>query len=115
MSERPPCRGEVWTVSPGLDEAGLPMAGRPALVFSVDKFNSGAANLVVILPMTTLQHDLPIHIRVEPPEGGVNEPHFVMCEMIRAIPSRHFLQCQGTLRGDTLALVEESVRILLGL
>ena len=71
MSE--PLRGEIWLVdldpTRGREQAGK----RPALVVSANAFNKGPADLVVVLPITSKAKGIPLHVRVDPPEGGVKD------------------------------------------
>ena len=115
MKRRRPCRGDIWTVN--LDPTkGHEQAGdRPAVVLSVDRFNHGPAGLVIVVPLTSTQRDLPIHIKIEPPEGGLTRTSFAMCEMVRSISMARLDAYWGRLSGQSLASVSECVRILLGL
>lgn len=110
-----PRRGEVWLVdlnpARGHEQAGK----RPALVISVDLFNSGPAGLVVILPVTTKDKKIPLHVKISPPEGGVKVTSFVKCEDIRSVSTERLLAQLGEVSQDTIAAVEDRVRILLGL
>lgn len=60
----------------GREQAG----SRPALVISVDPFNHGPAELVVVLPITSRHQGIPFHVRLTPPEGGVTRESFIKCE-----------------------------------
>jgi mRNA interferase MazF len=66
-----PARGDIWFLdlnpTRGHEQAGV----RPAVVVSADLFDQGPAGLVVVLPMTTTWRRIPLHVSVEPPEGGV--------------------------------------------
>jgi mRNA interferase MazF len=110
-----PRRGEVWLIdlnpARGHEQAGK----RPALVISVDLFNSGPAGLVVVLPVTTKDKNMPLHVKISPPEGGVKETSFVKCEDIRSVSTERLLARLGEVSQDTIAAVEDWVRILLGL
>ena len=110
-----PRRGEVWLIdlnpARGHEQAGK----RPALVISVDLFNSGPAGLVVVLPVTTKDKNIPLHVKISPPEGGVKETSFVKCEDIRSDSTERLLARLGEVSQDTIAAVEDWVRILLGL
>jgi mRNA interferase MazF len=110
-----PKRGEVWWV--GLNPTrGHEQAGkRPGLVISDDIFNSGPAELVVVLPLTTRDKKIPLHEKISPPEGGLTEISFIKCEDIRSV-SRHRLSARiGELEDCTLKAVQEKIKILLGL
>ncbi|KUK32075.1 MAG: mRNA interferase [Thermoanaerobacterales bacterium 50_218] len=110
-----PLRGEVWLVDlnpvRGHEQAGK----RPALVISVDAFNTGPAGLAIVLPMTSREKGIPLHVRVDPPEGGVKATSFVKCEDIRSISTERLIAKLGRVSAETMALVEDRVRILLGL
>lgn len=110
-----PKRGEVWLVDlnpvRGHEQAGK----RPALVISVDLFNSGPAGLVVVLPITTKDKKIPLHVKISPPEGGVKETSFVKCEDIRSVSTERLLERLGEVSRNTMAAVEDRVRILLEL
>ena len=95
---------------------GRAQAGtRPALVVSVDLFNHGPADLVVVLPITSKAKGIPFHIRIDPPEGGLPQASFIKCEDIRCVSKERLLKRCGAVSGDAVADVEDRLRILLGL
>lgn len=110
-----PARGEVWLTN--LDpRRGHRQAGtRPCVVISVDHFNQGPAELVVMCPMTTRERDIPSHIEVQPPDGGARVWCFIKCEDVRSVSKMCLIQRWGTIAPATLSLVEDGIRILLGL
>lgn len=110
-----PSRGEIWTVT--LDPArGHEQAGtRPALVISVDAFNEGPADLVVVLPITSQAKNIPFHVEIKPPEGGLSLVSFIKCEDIRPVSKERLKQRRGTVSPATLEAVEDRIRILLSL
>lgn len=112
---RTPLRGEVWLVD--LDPVrGREQAGRrPGLVVSVDLFNRGPADLVVVIPLTTREKGIPWHVAVEPPEGGLKEKSFIKCEDLRSVAKERLLSRLGAVSAETLAAVEDRLRILLGI
>ena len=115
MSASQPSRGEVWSVTldptVGREQAGA----RPALVVSVDKFNHGPAELVIVLPITSKNKNQPIHVSLNPPEGGVSILSFIKCEDIRAVSKERLKRFLGTVSPRTMADVEMRIRILLNL
>jgi mRNA interferase MazF len=108
-------RGEIWLV--GLDPTkGREQAGmRPALIISVDMFNQGAAELVVAIPITSKAKGIPLHVEVKPPEGGLTLTSFVKCEDVRSISTSRLVRPLGKVSPQTIDMVEDRLRILLGL
>lgn len=108
-------RGEIWLV--GLDPTkGREQAGmRPALVVSVDIFNHGAAELVVVIPVTSKAKGIPLHVEVTAPEGGLTMTSFVKCEDVRSISTSRLVRRLGKVSVQTVESVEDRLRILLGL
>lgn len=110
-----PSRGEVWLVdlSParGHEQAGV----RPGLVISVDPFNHGPAGLVVVLPLTTVAKGIPFHVEIDPPEGGVKVRSFIKCEDVRSVAKERLSRPWRKVSRHTLEVVEDRLRILLGL
>ncbi len=115
MSASEPNRGDVWTINldptVGREQAGT----RPALVVSVDKFNHGPADLVVVLPITSRNKNQPVHVPVKPPEGGLSMLSFIKCDDIRSVSKQRLKEFYGTVSAHTMAEVETRIRILLNL
>lgn len=110
-----PARGEIWSVdlSPvlGREQGGT----RPALVISVDAFNAGPAELVVVLPLTSKVKGIPFHIAVHPSEGEVTQTSCIKCEDIRSISKKRLRDRWGAVSPETLCQVEDCLSILLDL
>lgn len=108
-------RGEVWLVdlnpTRGHEQAGT----RPALVVSADQFNHGPAGLVIVVPMTTTERRIPLHVLVDPPEGGLNRRSFIKCEDVRSVSEQRLVRRLGVVSPDTLARVADRLRIVLDL
>jgi len=84
-------------------------------VISVDAFNHGLADLVVVLPMTSTDTGIPFHVRIDPPEGGVKQPSFIKTEQPRCITPMRLESLWGSVSPKTMAEVEDRLRILLDL
>lgn len=108
-------RGEIWLVRfdpvEGREQAGT----RPALIVSIDKFNQGPADLAVVLPITSRDKTQPLHVRVQPPEGGLSMASFIKTEDIRSVSTRRLIERLGKVSPATLAQVELRIRTLLAL
>jgi mRNA interferase MazF len=108
-------RGEVWLVDLNPTRGHEQASRRPALVVSNDVFNLGPAGLVVLIPMTTRDRRIPLHIRIDPPEGGVRETSFVKCEDVRSVSTERLVKRWGEVSAQTLLRVGDRLRILLDL
>jgi mRNA interferase MazF len=108
-------RGEIWLtdLNPvrGREQAGK----RPCLVISVDRFNQSPADLVVMLPITSKDKRIPWQVKVQPPEGGLTMESFIKCEDVRSISVDRLEKRYGAVSRETLASVEDRLRILMGL
>lgn len=110
-----PRRGDVWLVDLDPTRGHEQTGRRPALVVSVDLFNSGPADLVVIAPITSRGRGILWHVGLVPPDGGVRVQSFIMCEAVRSIAKERFVQRWGSASAPVLAEVERRLRILLAL
>lgn len=115
MSLPNPSRGEVWFLNLDAARDREQAGSRPALVISVNAFNHGPADLVVVLPVTSRTKGIPFHVPVAPPEGGIRQPSFIKCEDVRSVSRARLRERWGTVAPDTLAAVEDRLRILMGL
>ena len=110
-----PQRGEIWLLN--LDPTrGHEQAGRrPALIFSVDAFNAGPADLVFVIPITSKIRPIPTQVVLRPPEGGVKVECAILCDALRSVSKQRLFNKWGRVGSTTLDEVEDRVRILLGL
>lgn len=110
MAELPePSQGEVWTVV--IDPVKGHEQGwvRPALVISSDRFNRAFQTLMIVVPFTRTDRGMPTQVRVDPPEGGLSAPSYLMCEQIRAVSILRFRKMRGSVTELTLRQVEELI------
>ena len=84
-------------------------------MISVDAFNQGPADLVVVLPVTSVAKGIPFHVPVPPPEGGVRQPSFIKCEDVRSVSRSRLRERWGTVGAQTMTAVEDRLRILMAL
>jgi len=110
-----PSRGQVWLVdldpTRGHEQAGT----RPALVVSVDPFNQTALGLVVVVPLTPKAKALPLHVRLDPPEGGLQLTSYAKCEDVRSVSRERLSKPLGRASPAVLPQVEDRLRLVLGL
>jgi mRNA interferase MazF len=88
---------------------------RPAVVVSVDRFNESPAGLVVIVPLTSVDKGVRLHVRIEPPEGGLSVVSFAKTEDIRSVSIERLGGRLGRVSDRTLTEVGRRLTALLGL
>lgn len=109
-------RGEVWLADLDPTRGREQTGQRPVLVVSADPFNLSGAGLVIAVPFTTRKRGVPTHIEVRPPDGGLRELSFAMCEQVRTIATdRLARQPLGRVSPAVLHVVEDRLRLLLDL
>jgi mRNA interferase MazF len=110
-----PSRGEVWDgdLDPvtGHEQGGR----RPLLIVSTDGFNHGLATLIFVVPITSKGRNVPAHIPINPPEGGLTNRSFILCDAMRSISKSRLLGRRGAVSQMTMDQVEDALRILLDL
>jgi mRNA interferase MazF len=111
-----PNRGEIWLAdlnpTRGHEQAGA----RPVLIISTDAFNHGPADLVFVLPLTRTDRRIPMHVPIDPPEGGVSARSYILCDAIRSLTKdRLGLRAWGSISAATLGKVADNLRILMDL
>ena len=97
-----PQHGEVWLADLDPTEGHEQAGRRPVVVVSVDPFNAGRSGLVVVLPITSHLRQLPLHVPVTPPEGGLRLPSAILCDAVRSIDRGRLMDCWGMLEASTL-------------
>ena len=110
-----PARGEVWLADLNPTRGREQTGKRPVLVISEDLFNSGPAELAVVLPITSTLRPIPSHVRLTPPQGGLKNESAVLCEAIRSISKDRLIQRWGVVSASNMQRIEDVLRILLRL
>ena len=110
-----PARGDIWTAdlnpTRGHEQAGE----QPVLVVSTDLYNSGPAGLVIVLPLTRADRHVPVHVPIDPPEGGLTVRSFVLCDAVRSISKDRLGQQRGAVSARTMANVADRLRLVMEL
>jgi mRNA interferase MazF len=108
-------RGEVYLGDPdpvvGHEQGGR----RPLLVVSIEPMNSSPARLAIAVPLTTTDRRNKLHVRVDPPEGGLKRSSFAMPEMVRSVSVTRLQRRLGRTSMDTVETVANRVGLLVGL
>jgi mRNA interferase MazF len=95
----------------GHEQAGK----RPVLIISEDLFNSGPADLVIAIPLTSVVRSISSHVLVSPPEGGLKKPSAIMCEAVRSLSKERLLKKWGSISEEKMLEVEGILRMLMRL
>lgn len=95
----------------GREQSGM----RPALVLSVDKFNHGPADVVIVVPITKTKRSIPSHVMVPAGEAGLTFESYIKCEDLRSIPKDRLVRHMGDVTYPRIESVQRYVRVLLGL
>lgn len=109
-------RGEVWLADLEPTRGHEQTGERPVLIVSADRFNQGRGRLVIAVPFTTRKRSLPVHVEVRPPDGGLREISYAMCEQVRSLAvERLGPQPFGAVSPAVLGSVQDRLRLLTGL
>jgi mRNA interferase MazF len=96
-----PAQREVWVAQ--LDPiAGHEQAGtRPVVVVSRDVFNAAGWRLCVCVPLTTRDRGSPLHVEIEPPEGGVRSTSYALVDQVRSLDRSRLIKRWGAVDHET--------------
>ena len=80
-----PAQCDVWLArldpTAGHERAGM----RPVVVVSRDAFNVAGWGLCLCVPLSLRDRASPLHVRIDPPEGGVRTTSFALVDQVRAL------------------------------
>lgn len=108
-------RGEIWFADLDPTRGREHRGTRPILIVSADPLNTGPAQLIVGIPLTTKDKGIPTHIRIDPPDGGLAETSFAITEAIRSLSKERLKRKVGKVSIPTMRFVEDRIRIVLDL
>jgi mRNA interferase MazF len=109
----PPRQGDVVWANPDPTRGREQAKPRPFVIVSVDQLNSSALGLSLAVPLTRTDFVNPIHLDIQPPEGGVRARSFAMPEQLRALAHERISRRLGALRPETRAELLRRCRLLL--
>jgi mRNA interferase MazF len=109
-------RGEVWLAELGPTRGREQSGERPVLIVSADPINQSPADIVVAVPFTTRRRGIPTHIEVRPPDGGLRDVSYAICEQVRSLAvERLGARPFGGVPVAVMRAVEDRLRLLLSL
>lgn len=104
----------VWVdLSPtrGREQRG----NRPALVVSSRGYLDSVPDLVIVVPITSVDRGWPHHVAVTGDRSGLTRASFAMTEQPRTISRERIIRRAGVVDADTLMAVDEWLRDFVGL
>ena len=116
-SSRPLRRGDLywvsWNPNRGVEQEGK----RPSVIVQADYVTEGRGKSLIVLALSTGSHgDDALHVSVEPsPLNGLSFAGVVKCEQIMTIDRIRLEGYIGILEPRSLAKVDHSLRMILGL
>jgi len=105
-------QGDIWQarLDPivGHEQGGT----RPVLIVSVDQISSGRGGMCIVVPFTRTDRGTPVHVRVDPPEGGLTSVSVALPENVRSISRERLAERLGGVRDATLEEVLHRIHLL---
>lgn len=98
-----PKQGEIWLFDPEPtkgNEIGKKI--RPCLILSNNVWNKIPTGLAIIVPLTSVKKQISTHIEIIPPEGGLTNVSYVLCEQVRSISRDRLIKKIGIVSKKTL-------------
>lgn len=108
-------RGEIYyaNLDPviGSEQGGI----RPVLIIQNDLGNRFSPT-VIVLPLTSRmgKANLPTHVPIMPPQGGIRKPSLILCEQVRTLEKSRLTGYLGALSGEKMQLVERALSLAVG-
>ena len=108
-------RGEIYyaNLDPviGSEQGGI----RPVLIIQNDLGNRFSPT-VIVLPLTSRmgKANLPTHVPIMPPQGGIRKPSLILCEQVRTLEKSRLTGYLGALPGEKMQMVERALSLAVG-
>lgn len=87
---------------------------RPFVVVSVDQLNDAVLGISIAVPLTRTRTGNPLHLQIDPPEGGLTDLSFALPEQMRTLAHERVARNLGQLHSATLAELLRRCRLLIG-
>jgi len=82
---------------------------QPRLVVSNDQFNQTPHTLCILVLLTRTNRGIPSHVPINPPEGGLRDVSFALCEQVKSLSVSRLQRRLGAVEPDTLERVQSIV------
>jgi mRNA interferase MazF len=109
-------RGEIWWAALGRPFGSAPGYRRPVLVLQTNEFNESHIRTVIVVSITSNVElaAAPGNVRCSRRDTGLSKSSVVNVSQLATIDKRALLDRVGMLPAPKLSLVEEGVRLVLG-
>ena len=109
-------RGEIWLADLRPTRGHEPAAACPVVIISTNTFNHGPTDRVFVLPVTQTDRRIPLHVPIDPPEGGVAARSYIVCDALCSMAKERLgPQAWGCVSAATLREVVDHLGLLLAL
>jgi mRNA interferase MazF len=106
-------RGEIWLADLSPTRGHEHPGACPVVIISTNTFNHGPADLVFVLPLTRTDRRIPMHVPIDPPEGGVSARSYIVCDALCSIAKERLgPRAWGSVSAATLHKVADNLSIL---
>lgn len=113
-----PLRGEVYFLPFESTDEGAMHGRHPALVVQNNKANRHSGVILIVPISTNLRvAQLPVGVKVDPPDGGLDRPSAIHCGQIHTVDRNEFSpqMRRGMLSPVTMQAVDKALKISLDL
>jgi mRNA interferase MazF len=110
----PPQQGDVVWADPDPTRGSEQAKARPWVVVSIDAMNRAPLGASIVVPLTRSDLGSPLHVRIDPPEGGIEEISFALPEQLRVLAHERIARRVGAIKPQTLQRLLAHCRLLLG-
>ncbi len=85
------------------------------MVISVDQFNHGPAELVIVVPLTSKNKSIPLHVKISGEQTGLDVTSYIKTEDLRSISRSRLEKKIGQISEEVILEVLDRVKILLNI
>lgn len=106
-------QGDVVWADPDPTRGSEQAKSRPFVIVSVDQMNAAPIEISIAVPLTRTDFGNPLHLRVDPPEGGLEAISFALPEQMRTLAHERIARRLGSLRESTRGELLTRCRLLI--
>ena len=109
-------RGQIWWANLSPPAGSEPGGRRPVLVIQADPFNRSRIATTIVAAITSNMRlaDAPGNVELTQDESGLPKASVINVSQLATVDRRVFIELAGTLTADTVAAVDDGVRLVLG-